>query len=291
MVGTPGSEAAIAQAGVPSAHTFVYDAATTFQPAAFRFSRAARAAHRWGFDRVAVLWNDPSGSGQGNVDRTAFWLAPRGFVAVTPDGRMVDRSLWPHVRRQSPARRGVAGAAPVLGVLFVPALAGRLAAAAVTILHVTESFAAGWHRDHLPAHAPGVQDDCARDSPRACWPSPLGRSRARIARRAAHVTVAPEWRAAAACRARAADVVHILFERCAYRLIPALVARHIPYPWSTARVTTWAAMFRVNEGLRWQADESLLVASTTCDLHDALPWPISTACRLDIRPSSARPPT
>lgn len=126
VVGTPGSEAAIAQAGVLPAHTFVYDAAPTFQPAAFRFSRAARAAQRWGFDRVAVLWNDPSGSGQGNVDRTAFWLAPRGFVAVTPDGRMVDRSLWPHVWRQT--RRTVVSlaAAPVLGLLFVPGwLAGR----------------------------------------------------------------------------------------------------------------------------------------------------------------------
>ena len=120
VVGTPGSEPAIAQAGVPSAHTFVYDAAPTFQPAAFRFSRAARAAQRWGFDRVAVLWNDPTGSGQGNVDRTAFWLAPLGFVAVTPDGRMVDRSLWPHVMRQG--RRAVVSlvAAPVLGLLFLP---------------------------------------------------------------------------------------------------------------------------------------------------------------------------
>ena len=100
--------------------TFVYDAAPTFQPAAFRFSRAARAAQRWGFDRVAVLWNDPTGSGQGNVDRTAFWLAPLGFVAVTPDGRMVDRLLWPHVMRQG--RRAVVSlvAAPVLGLLFLP---------------------------------------------------------------------------------------------------------------------------------------------------------------------------
>jgi hypothetical protein len=126
VVGTPGSEPAIAQAGVPAALTFVYDAAPTFQPAAFRFSRAARAAHRWGFDRVAVLWNDREGSGQGNVDRTAFWLALRGFVAVTPDGQLVDRSPWPHLRHQ--LRRAVLSllAAPVLGLLFVPGwLTGR----------------------------------------------------------------------------------------------------------------------------------------------------------------------
>ena len=120
VVGTPGSEPAIAQTGVPSTRTFVYDAAPTFQPAAFRFSHTARAARRWGFDRVAVLWNDPSGTGQGNVDRTAFWLAPRGFVAVTPDGQLVDRSLWPQVSRE--ARRAVVSllAAPVLGLLFLP---------------------------------------------------------------------------------------------------------------------------------------------------------------------------
>lgn len=121
VVGTPGSEPAIAQAGVPAERTFVYDAAPTFQPAAFRFSRAGRAARGWGFDHLAVLWNDPAGSGQGNVDRTAFWLAPFGFVAVTPDGGLVDRSLWPHVARQ--ARRAAVSlvAAPVLGLLFVPA--------------------------------------------------------------------------------------------------------------------------------------------------------------------------
>jgi hypothetical protein len=120
VVGTPGSEPAIAAAGVPPALTFVYDAAPTFQPRAFWSSRAARAARRRGFDRVAVLWNDPAGSGQGNVDRTAFWLAPRGFVAVTPDGQLVDRSPWPHAWRQT--RRAVLSvlAAPVLGLLFVP---------------------------------------------------------------------------------------------------------------------------------------------------------------------------
>jgi hypothetical protein len=125
VVGTPGSEPAIAQAGVPSSRTFVYDAAPTFRPAAFWFSRAARAAHGWGFDRVAVLWNDPAGTGQGNVDRTAFWLSPRGFIAVTPDGGIVHRSVWPHLARQ--LRRAVisVAAAPLLGLLFVPAwLAG-----------------------------------------------------------------------------------------------------------------------------------------------------------------------
>jgi hypothetical protein len=126
VVGTPGSEAAIAQAGVPGGLTFVYDARPTFDPWAFGLSRAARAARRWGFDHVAVLWNDPSGVGQGNVDRTAFSLAPRGFWAVTPDGGLIERRLWPQLRRE--LMRGLASLAvgSVLALVFIPAyLAGR----------------------------------------------------------------------------------------------------------------------------------------------------------------------
>jgi hypothetical protein len=121
VVGTPGSEGAIAQAGVSPSHTFVYDTRPTFEPWAFRFSRAALAARRWGFDHLVVLWNDPAGTGQGNVDRTAFAMAPRGFLAVTPDGRLIDRRLGPQIRRE--VRRALASvlAAVILGALFLPA--------------------------------------------------------------------------------------------------------------------------------------------------------------------------
>jgi len=127
VVGTTGSQAALARAGIEPGNTFIYERRPRFSPGAFFFSATALAARGWRFDRVAVLWNDPDGSGQGNVDRTAFLLAPRGFVAVTPDGSLVQRRLTPQVRREfRRAVRSVAVAA-MLAALFVPAFVlGRL---------------------------------------------------------------------------------------------------------------------------------------------------------------------
>jgi hypothetical protein len=121
VVGTSGSEAAIQQAGVETLNTFIYTLRPRFSPMAFLMSSTAMAARLWRFDRVAVLWNDPDGTGQGNVDRTAFLLAPRGFVAVTPDGSLVDRSLTPQIRRE--VRRTVRSlaVAVLLGALYLPA--------------------------------------------------------------------------------------------------------------------------------------------------------------------------
>jgi glycosyltransferase involved in cell wall biosynthesis len=57
------------------------------------------------------------------------------------------------------------------------------------------------------------------------------------------------------------DLIHILFERCAYRLLPQLLA-------STATPVVYGkgydlgGMYRLNEQFRWQADESMLMA---CD--------------------------
>lgn len=53
------------------------------------------------------------------------------------------------------------------------------------------------------------------------------------------------------------DVIHFLFERCAYRLLPFAVAH------SRARVVygkgyDMGGMFRLNDGLAWQPDESML---------------------------------
>jgi glycosyltransferase involved in cell wall biosynthesis len=57
------------------------------------------------------------------------------------------------------------------------------------------------------------------------------------------------------------DLVHILFERCAYRLLPHLLARSAT-PVVYGKGYDMGGMYRLNEGLRWQADESMLMA---CD--------------------------
>ena len=122
VVGTPGSRPAIEQAGIAPSDAFTYDG-TRFQPLAFFFSRTAVAARRWRFSRVAILWNDPGGTGQGNVDRTACLLRPRGYLAITPDGGVVDRAAMPQVTTE--LRRVVAsiGIAALLGLLlYLPAL-------------------------------------------------------------------------------------------------------------------------------------------------------------------------
>jgi glycosyltransferase involved in cell wall biosynthesis len=59
------------------------------------------------------------------------------------------------------------------------------------------------------------------------------------------------------------DVVHILFERCAYRLLPQLLGRSST-PVIYGKGYDMGGMYRLNEGLRWQADESMLAA---CDGH------------------------
>ena len=57
------------------------------------------------------------------------------------------------------------------------------------------------------------------------------------------------------------DVIYILFERCAYRLLPALLATSAT-PVVYGKGYDMGGMYRLNEGLRWQADESMLAA---CD--------------------------
>jgi hypothetical protein len=121
VIGTPGSEHLIEQAGVGSQDAFIYRA-SRFTPFRFLVSRTATAARRWQFTHVAVLWNDPDGSGQGNVDRTALVLSPTGFWAITPDGSVQYRSTCPQVRHE--CRRAMASVATalLLGALYVPAL-------------------------------------------------------------------------------------------------------------------------------------------------------------------------
>jgi hypothetical protein len=126
VVGTPGSEPAMEQAGVAAGDRFVYAGRARFTPLAFFFSGTAVSARRWRYDRVAILWNDPDGTGQGNVDRTALAMSPHGYLAIAPDGRVIERSPWPQLRREAAraAASVVTGAA--LGVLlYLPALALR----------------------------------------------------------------------------------------------------------------------------------------------------------------------
>jgi hypothetical protein len=122
VVGTPGSEAAITTADVLPGDAFIYSG-RRLQPLAFFFSATAMRVRAWRYDRVAILWNDPDGTGQGNVDRTAFALSPRGYLAITPDGTIVERSPWPQLRVEA-LRVGASlavGSALAL-LLYVPAI-------------------------------------------------------------------------------------------------------------------------------------------------------------------------
>ena len=122
VVGTPGSEPVIEQAGVAPGPIFIYDAKSRFTPVSFAVSRAALAARRWGYTRVAVLWNDPDGRGQGNVDRTAFVLAPRGVLAITPGGSVVERSPARQLGYEAKRTLVSFAAGVVLGALYLPAM-------------------------------------------------------------------------------------------------------------------------------------------------------------------------
>ena len=122
VVGTTGSERAIEQAGVPAANAFVYAKRPRFTPTAFFFSSTSFEARCWRFNRVAVLWNDPDGAGQGNVDRTALTLSPRGFLAITPDGRVIERTIWPQLRHEMCRTVSSLATAVMLGALYLPAL-------------------------------------------------------------------------------------------------------------------------------------------------------------------------
>jgi hypothetical protein len=118
----------VAQAGVSASDYFLYPAARV-QPFAFRLSATARAARRWRYDRVAVLWNDPGGSGQGNVDRAAMLMSPAGYLAITPDGTVFERSSWKLAVRESlRAAASLFVGAALWALLFIPAAVARLAA-------------------------------------------------------------------------------------------------------------------------------------------------------------------
>lgn len=124
VVATPSGSAALDDAGIPDNRRVTYDRASSFQPWPFVFSSAAARVMAQRFDRVCVLWNDPEGTGMGNVDRTALLVAPGGFTAITADGRLVTHRSWPVVRRE--AARAVRSIALMLGLGFFVFLPARV---------------------------------------------------------------------------------------------------------------------------------------------------------------------
>jgi glycosyltransferase involved in cell wall biosynthesis len=74
------------------------------------------------------------------------------------------------------------------------------------------------------------------------------------------------------------DLAYILFDRCAYRLLPELVSR-TAMPVVYGKGYDLGGMYRLNEGLRWQADESMLAACdgvtfTTANLAGGFDLPV-----------------
>jgi glycosyltransferase involved in cell wall biosynthesis len=64
------------------------------------------------------------------------------------------------------------------------------------------------------------------------------------------------------------DLVHVLFERCAYRIVPQLLARTAT-PVVYGKGYDMGGMYRLNEGLQWQADETLLAACSAATFTTA----------------------
>jgi glycosyltransferase involved in cell wall biosynthesis len=137
------------------------------------------------------------------------------------------------------------------------------------VLHVIESLAAGgiettflnmlraWRREpawadhHVLACAGGALEAPYRDA-------------------ADVVTIEAGQRELERAVLQSYDVIHFLFERCAYRLLPFVVA-HAHAAVVYGKGYDMAGMFRLNDGLAWQADESMLWGAdettfTTADL-------------------------
>ncbi|MGE0593364.1 MAG: glycosyltransferase family 4 protein [Vicinamibacterales bacterium] len=147
------------------------------------------------------------------------------------------------------------------------------------VLHVTESLAAGGiettflhvlramraldadAHHHVLALAGGPLEGAYRDA-------------------ATSVTIAPRGPALRRVLETPVDVVQVLFERCAYQLMPALLGRGTPVVY--AKGYDMGGMYRLNEGFDWQADLSMLAAAdavtfTTPDLAAGYPLPAGRA--------------
>lgn len=127
IVTTPAAEALLRQAGVPQSELLIYWTRPQFD--AWPFLRSWIPLRLWlrGYDRVAVLWQDPSGADRANVDRAALLLSPRGFDAITPDGTLIRRETASLVTRElRTALRSMAALAVMALGLYLPAHLARL---------------------------------------------------------------------------------------------------------------------------------------------------------------------
>lgn len=122
VVATPAAGPALDAAGIDAAHRIVYRRTPTFRPLPFLASPAGVRAIAGRFDRVCVLWSGPEGDGFDNVNRTALAVSPRGFTAITADGRFVAASRRRCLGR--PVRRALVSMGVALGLglfVFAPA--------------------------------------------------------------------------------------------------------------------------------------------------------------------------
>lgn len=126
VVVTPGGIPALEEAEIPPERRILYDRTPFFQPWPFLRSAAGRRAWAHRFDRVCVLWTDPDGIGHANVDQTALAISPRGFTAITPDGRLIERRTGPVLWREGTRAMRSLGLGAMLAILvFLPARMAR----------------------------------------------------------------------------------------------------------------------------------------------------------------------
>lgn len=144
------------------------------------------------------------------------------------------------------------------------------------VLHVIESFAAGGMETTF-LNALEAMQVLDPDTEHHVLAFGAGTLEARYRQRAASVRIDPFCDVPALCDTERIDLVHILFERCAYRVLPALVARSA-VPVVYGKGYDMGGMYRLNDGLEWQADVSLLAAAdgvtfTTASLEDGYALP------------------
>ncbi len=122
VVAAPAAVPVLEQQGIDASHRVLYDRTPFFRPWPFITSAAGARALAGRFDRVCVLWNDPDGEGQVNVDHTALSISPFGFTAITADGSLIEHRTAAIVRRELARAASSAGIAILLGLcLFLPA--------------------------------------------------------------------------------------------------------------------------------------------------------------------------
>lgn len=121
VVSTPFAVTALDSHGLDAAHRILFEDGAFFSPLRFFLSDAGRKSRRGGFDYVCVLWNDPKGTGQSNVDRTALTVSPLGFTAITADGTLIPTRPWSAATRElASAAWSVVVGAGLVALLFLP---------------------------------------------------------------------------------------------------------------------------------------------------------------------------